>query len=111
MKSMLPGTWVTLSKPGSASWAPGDRNTGGAGAEKTCCLGRLGFAAHQEQGHLDMLQEGRLPSRAQTGLLSNTWKYIVQGDAHADKVRDFSGKGRPGGKREGVGTLEERSAL
>ena len=33
------------------------------------------------------------PSRAQTGLLSNTQKWIVLGDTCADKARDFIGKG------------------
>ena len=33
-----------------------------------------GLQLIRSKGHLDMLQEGSLPSRAQTGLLSNTWK-------------------------------------
>lgn len=35
-------------------------------------------------------------------LLSNTW--IARGDTCADKVRDFIGKGCPGGEQEGKGT-------
>ena len=40
-----------------------------------------------------VLQErGPLPG-PQSGLLSNTWKTIVQGDTHAGKTRDAIGKG------------------
>ena len=39
-----------------------------------------------------MLQEGRPLPGPKTGLLSNTWKSIVQGDTCADKT-DFIGKG------------------
>ena len=35
------------------------------------------------------------PSRAWDGHLSNTQKWIVRGDIHADKARDFIGKGHP----------------
>ena len=28
--------------------------------------------------------------------MSNTWKRIVQGETHADKAKDFIGRGRPG---------------
>ena len=45
-------------------------------------------------GPITLLQEG-----AESGLLSNTWKWIVQGDACADKARDFIGKGHPGGEQ------------
>ena len=41
----------------------------------------------------------RTPSRAETGLLSNTQKCIVRGDTCADKARDFFGKGHPGGEQ------------
>ena len=44
-----------------------------------------------------------------TGLLSNTWKWIVWGDTCADKARDFIGKGRPGGEQGGKGTQENCS--
>ena len=57
-----------------------------------------------------MLQEGgRLPG-PETGLLSNTRKWIVRGDTCADKARDFIGKGHPGGEQEGKGTQENCSA-
>ena len=53
-----------------------------------------------------MLQEwGPLPG-PETGLLSNTWKWIVWGDTCADKARDFIGKGHPGGEQSGKGTQE-----
>ena len=57
-----------------------------------------------------MLQEGgRLPG-PETGLSSNTRKWIVRGDTCADKARDFIGKGHPGGEQEGKGTQENSSA-
>ena len=40
-------------------------------------------------------EEGPLPG-PKSGLLSNTQKWIVQGDARADKARDFIGKGHQG---------------
>ena len=40
-----------------------------------------------------MLQEGVPLPGPETGLLSNTRKWIVQGDTCADKARDFIGKG------------------
>ena len=55
---------------------------------------------------LDLLQEGGSLPGPKTGLLSNTQKWIVQGDTYADKARDFIGKGRPGGEQEGKGTQE-----
>ena len=51
-----------------------------------------------------------IPSRAKSGLLSNTWRLIVQGDTRADKARDFNGKGCPGGEQWGKGTQEDCSA-
>ena len=44
------------------------------------------------------------------GLLSNTQKWILQGDIHADQARDSIGKGPPGGEQEEKGTQEGRSA-
>ena len=41
---------------------------------------------------------GPLPG-PETGLLSNTRKWIVWGDTCADKARDFIGKGHPGGEQ------------
>ena len=49
------------------------------------------------------------PSRVETGLLSNTQKWIVRGDTSADKARDFIGKGHPGGEQEGKGTQDNVS--
>ena len=40
-----------------------------------------------------MLQEGGPLPGPKTGLLSNTWKWIVWGDTCADKARDFIGDG------------------
>ena len=48
-----------------------------------------------------MLQERRPLPGPETGLLSNTGKWIVRGDTYADKARDFIGKGpwrRAGGE-------------
>ena len=46
----------------------------------------------------------------ETGLSSNTRKWIVRGDTCADKARDFIGKGHPGGEQEAKGTQENCSA-
>ena len=48
---------------------------------------------------LELLQEGGPLPGPKTGLLSNTQKWIVQGDTCADKARDFIVKGRPGGEQ------------
>ena len=42
----------------------------------------------------------------ETGLLSNTRKWVVLGDTCANKARDFIGKGCLGGEQEGKGTQE-----
>ena len=48
---------------------------------------------------LEVLQErGPLPG-PKTGLLPNTWKWIVWGDTRADKARDFIRKGRLSGEQ------------
>ena len=60
---------------------------------------------------IHVLQEGGPLPGPETGLLSNTWKWIVQGDTCADKARDFIGKGHPGGEQEGKGTQENCSAV
>ena len=57
-----------------------------------------------------LLQEGGPLPGPENGLLSNTWKWIVQGDIYADKARDFIGKGHPGGEQQGKGTQENCSA-
>ena len=48
---------------------------------------------------MTMLQEGESLPGPKTGLLSNTQKWIVQGDTYADKARDFTGKGHLGGQQ------------
>ena len=46
-------------------------------------------------GHLpDLLQEGGPLPGPESGLLSNTRKWIVRGDTCADEGRDYIGKGR-----------------
>jgi len=40
-----------------------------------------------------MVQKGRPLPQPECGFLFNTWKWIIQGDACADKARDFIGKG------------------
>ena len=57
-----------------------------------------------------LLQEGGPLPGPKTGLLSNIQKWIVWGDTCAGETRDFFGKGHPGGKQEGKGTQENRSA-
>ena len=54
-------------------------------------------------------EEGPLPG-SETGLLSNTWKWIVREDTCAGKTRDVIGKGRLGAEQEGEGTQENCSA-
>ena len=51
------------------------------------------------------------PSGPETGLLSNTQKWIVWGDTSADKARDFIGKGHLGGEQQAKGTQENSSAM
>ena len=46
-----------------------------------------------------LLQEGGPLPGPKTGLLSNTRKWIARGDTSADKARDFTGKGPPGGEQ------------
>ena len=57
-----------------------------------------------------MLQEGGPLSAPQTGLLSNTQKWVVQGDTCAEKTRDFIRKGHLGGEQYGKGTQKNSSA-
>ena len=56
-----------------------------------------------------LLQEGAPLPGPETGLLSNTRKWIVRGDTCADKARGFIGKGCPGGEQKGKGTQEDCS--
>ena len=60
--------------------------------------------------HVLVLQEGEPVPGPETGFLSNTQKWIVQGDTCADKARDFIGQGHLGGEQEGKGTQENCSA-
>ena len=48
---------------------------------------------------VELLQEGGPLPGPDTGLLSNTRKWIVRGDTCADKARDFIGKGHPDGEQ------------
>ena len=57
-----------------------------------------------------VLQEGVPLPGPETEFLSNTWKWVVQGDSCADKARDFIGTGPPGREQEGKGTQENCSA-
>ena len=43
--------------------------------------------------------------------MDNTWKWIVQGDTHADKAKDFIGKGWLGREQQGKETQENCSAM
>ena len=54
-------------------------------------------------------QGGPLPG-PESGLLSNTRKWIVREDTRADRTRDSIGKGCLGGEKEGQGTQEDCSA-
>ena len=58
-----------------------------------------------------LLQGGRPLLGPKSVLLSNTWKWSVRGDTHADKARDFIGKGCPGREQQGQGTQENYSAM
>ena len=48
-----------------------------------------------------LLWEGGPFPGPKSGLLSNTWKWIVQGDSYADKARDFIEKGHQGESSKG----------
>ena len=58
-----------------------------------------------------LLQEGGPLPEPESGLLSNTWKWIVQGGTYADKARYFIGNGHLGREQEGEGTQEDVSAM
>ena len=58
-----------------------------------------------------LLQEGKPLPGPETGLLSNTQKWIIWGDTCADKARDFIGEEYPGGAQYGKGTQENCSAM
>ena len=59
---------------------------------------------------LELLQEGEPLPGPEARLLSNTRKWIVRDDTCADKARDFTGKGHPGGEQQDKGTQENCSA-
>ena len=59
---------------------------------------------------VNLLQEGGPHPGPETGLLSNTRKWIVWGDTHWQSRR-FYWEGRPGGEQEGKGTQENCSAV
>ena len=61
-------------------------------------------------GKIKFLQKGGPLPGPGSGLLSNTWKWIIWGDIHADKAGDFIGKGHPGEEQAGKRTQEECSA-
>ena len=44
--------------------------------------------------HTLLLQEGRPLPRPESGLLSNSWKWVVWWDTQADKAKNFIGKRR-----------------
>ena len=47
----------------------------------------------------------------ESGLLSNSQKWFVRGDTHADKIREFIGKGHLVGEQEGKWTQENVSTM
>ena len=56
-----------------------------------------------------LLQEqGPLPG-PKSGLFSNTQKWVVGEDTHADTAIDLIGKGHPGREQQGKGTQENCS--
>ena len=56
-----------------------------------------------------LLQERKPLPGPESGLVFNTQKWIVQGDTHAEKARDFIGKERQGRELQGKGTQEDCS--
>ena len=61
--------------------------------------------------YFPLLQErGPIPG-PKNGLLSNTWKWIIQGDTCVDKAREFIGKWCSGREQECEGTQEDCSAV
>ena len=64
-----------------------------------------------QQGWYLLSVAGRgTPPGPERELLSNTQKWIVWGDTHADKAKGFTGNGCPGGEYEGKGTQGNCSA-
>ena len=82
------------------------------------CIGRFQLIRHEFSGNkFDYIWRysfhcrKQTPFRARKGLLSNIWEWIFQGDIHADKARDFTGKGRRRSRKpEGNGAQEDCSA-
>ena len=61
-------------------------------------------------GRTDAEAERGTPSELESGLMSNTQKWIVWGDTCADKAIYFIGKGHLGGEQEGKGSQGNCSA-
>ena len=82
------------------------------------CIGRFQLIRHEFSGNkFDYIWRysfhcrKQTPFRAWKGLLSNIWEWIFRGDIHADKARDFTGKGcRRSREPEGNGAQEDCSA-
>ena len=74
-------------------------------------LGSACMGANKTLANVAIIVAGRdTASRAQEWALVYTEKVIVQGDACADKARDFVGKGCPGREQQDKGTQENCSA-
>lgn len=58
-----------------------------------------------------MSQEGGPFLESESGFLSNTCKWIAQGDTYADRAKDFIGKGCSGREQQGKGAKENSSAM
>ena len=59
----------------------------------------VGLSEEESHQRHHLLQEGRPLPGPKTGLLPNSWKWIVWGDTCPDRARDFIGKGHPGGEQ------------
>ena len=69
-----------------------------------------GIAYTQKEKNLNLLQEGGPLPGPMSRLLSNTRKWVVWGETHADKARDIIGKGRLGGEQYSRETQNNHSA-
>ena len=91
-----PGAWVPLS-----TFSRGDSLKSCDLKVPSLCPGLHLYIAGRQGGPL---------SGPESGLLSNTRKWIVQEDTRADRTRDSIGKGCLSGEKEGKGTQEDCSA-
>ena len=57
-----------------------------------------------------LLQEVGLFPGPEDGILPSTWESIIQGDTHADKERDYVGKGSMG-REQGKGTQQSHATM